>query len=159
MKVYKLSVNGKDVLMNTIGNRSLLDVLREDLKLTGTKCGCDNGTCGVCKVLIDGKAKQSCNVKVDSLEGKEIVTVEGVAMNGVLHPIQESLIEAGAVQCGYCTPAMVISAKGLLDVTLDPTDDEIRKAIRGNLCRCTGYVKIVEGIRIAAKRMKAGERR
>ena len=124
------------------------------MDLTGAKCGCNTGDCGACKVIIDGEAVNSCLVLAPKAVGKDIWTIEGLSNGPELHPIQQAFIDAGAVQCGYCTPGMVMSAKALLDKNLDPSEEEIRAAISNNLCRCTGYVKIVEAIRLAAERMR-----
>ena len=126
--------------------RTLLDVLRYDLGLTGTKEGCGTGNCGACTVLIDGRAVNSCLVLVGEVEGKEITTIEGLAQGGKLHPVQQAFIDEGAVQCGFCTPGVVLTAKSFLDANPHPTELQIREAIAGNLCRCTGYDKIVRAI-------------
>jgi carbon-monoxide dehydrogenase small subunit len=126
--------------------RTLLDVLRYDLGLTGTKEGCGTGNCGACTVLIDGQAVNSCLVLVGEVEGKEITTIEGLAQGGKLHPVQQAFIDEGAVQCGFCTPGVVLTAKSFLDTNPHPTEPQIREAIAGNLCRCTGYDKIVRAI-------------
>jgi len=133
---------------------TLLDVLREQLGLTGTKKGCDAGDCGACTVVMDGKAILSCLTPVLQAAGKEIVTVEGLAQEGKLHPLQETFIECGAVQCGFCTPGMLLSAKALLEQNPSPTQEETKVAIAGNLCRCTGYKKIIDAIILASNRMK-----
>jgi carbon-monoxide dehydrogenase small subunit len=131
--------------------RSLLQVIREDLGLTGTKSGCERGECGACTVLVDGLALNSCLLPVMEAEGKQILTIEGLARDGQLHPLQEKFIELGAIQCGFCTPGMILTAKALLDRNPHPTEGEIRREIAGNFCRCTGYDKIVEAILAAAK--------
>ena len=143
-------VNGKEVKTEDGGDVVLLRFLRDHLHLTGTKCGCDGGECGACTVLVDGKAVRSCSVKVSRLAGKQVTTIEGLAGGESLHPLQAAFIETGAVQCGFCTPGMIMAAKALLDLRPDPTDEEIRKALSGNLCRCTGYVSIVEAVRKAS---------
>lgn len=135
-------------------NSTLLSVLRNHLRLTGTKCGCGTNDCGACKVIIDGKAINSCVSLVKNLEGKKIETIEGLEKDGHLHPIQQSFIDAGAVQCGFCTPGMIMCAKALLDQNPNPTEEEIRLALDHNLCRCTGYEKIVAAIRMAANLMQ-----
>jgi len=135
---------------------SLARALREELDLTGTKVGCETGECGACTVLIDGKPVRSCLFLAIRARGKEIVTIEGLAKDGQLHPLQQAFIDHFAVQCGYCTPGMIISAKALLDENPNPTEEDVREGIHGNLCRCTGYVKIVEAILAAAKQMKQG---
>jgi carbon-monoxide dehydrogenase small subunit len=129
---------------------TLLQVLREHLDLTGTKKGCDIGECGACTVLIDGKPTVSCLTLAIKVQGKKILTIEGLSKNGRLHPLQQAFIDHFAVQCGFCTPGMILSAKALLDRNPHPTEEEIREAISGNLCRCTGYVKIIEAIMAAA---------
>jgi len=125
--------------------------LREELGLTGTKCGCEIGECGACTVLLDGEAVNSCLVLVPQIDGKEVMTVEGLMENGKLHPLQESFINHDAVHCGFCTPGMLMSAKALLDKTPNPDEKEIRTAISGNLCRCTGYMQIVEAIKYTSE--------
>lgn len=145
-----LLVNGEQHLVDVEPYWTLLDVLRRELGLTGTKKGCDTGDCGACTVLIDGRAVNSCLVLAVAAEGKNITTIEGIAQNGKLHPLQAAFIQNGAVQCGYCTPGMIMSAKALLDENPHPTEEEIRKGIAGNLCRCTGYAKIVEAIAAAS---------
>jgi carbon-monoxide dehydrogenase small subunit len=124
----------------------LVEVLRDQLELTGTKVACGEGECGACTVLLDGKPVNSCLVPALKAQGREVLTVEGLAPLGELHPLQKAFVEHGAVQCGYCTPGMLMSAKALLDHNPDPTEEEVRLAISGNLCRCTGYAKIVEAI-------------
>ena len=145
-----LRINGEVRSVSVEKNRTLLYVLREILDLTGTKCGCLTGDCGACKVIIDGKAVNACMIQAVTAAGKDIVTIEGLACGERLHPIQKAFIEAGAIQCGYCTPGMILSAKALLDVNPSPSEDEIRAALANNLCRCTGYVKIVDAVRLAA---------
>ena len=153
-QLMEFKVNGEHYEVAVKPNRTLLEVLREDLGLTGTKVGCNQGDCGSCTVLLDGKAVCSCLTLAVEAQGKEIITIEGLASNGQLHPIQQAFIDYFAVQCGYCTPGMIISAKALLDENPDPTEDEVRHALQGNLCRCTGYVKIVEAILAVKARMK-----
>ena len=149
----RMRVNGEDVVGWVEARRTLLDFLRDDLNLTGTKKGCDLGNCGACTVLMDGKPVNSCLVLAVEAEGKEILTIEGLSEGRELHPIQEAFIRHGAVQCGYCSPGMILSTKALLDENPCPTEEEARIAISGNLCRCTGYKKIVEAI------LSLGERR
>ncbi len=151
--LIKLTVNGEKYEVAVEPNRSLLDVLRDDLELTGTKKGCETGDCGACTVIRDGKPVNSCLVLAVSAKGKSILTIEGVAQGGKLHHIQEAFINLGAIQCGYCTPGMILSAKSLLEENPHPTEWEVREAIAGNLCRCTGYVKIVKAILAAADEM------
>ena len=147
----KLRVNEEDYEVSVEPRKTLLWVLREALELTGTKEGCGTGDCGACTVLMDGKPVNACLILGVEAEGHEIVTIEGIARGGELHPIQHAFVEKGAIQCGFCTPGMVISAKALLDHNPNPTELEVRQAISGNLCRCTGYTKIVEAILAAAQ--------
>lgn len=150
-----LKVNGDSYTVACDSNRTLNEVLREELGLTGTKLGCSDGDCGACTVLIDGNSVSSCLTLAVSCEGKEITTVEGLAKSGEeLHPIQKAFIEKGAIQCGFCTAGMEMSALNLLSKNSSPTEEEIRTAISGNLCRCTGYYKIVEAIESAADKMR-----
>ncbi|MBC7347650.1 MAG: (2Fe-2S)-binding protein [Clostridia bacterium] len=151
------TVNGKPVDLFVPPNRRLLDVLRDDLGLTGTKEGCGEGECGACTVLLDGRPVNACLVLAGEASGHEITTIEGLSQNGRLHPLQEAFLEAGAVQCGFCTPGMILAAKALLDVNPDPDTEAIRTALSGNLCRCTGYVKIIAAVRLAARKMARGE--
>ena len=144
-------LNGVHTEVEADKNWTLLTVLREVCDLTGTKCGCSTGDCGACKVILDGEAKNACLIKFGSIEGRRLETIEGLFHNGKLHPIQRAFIESGAIQCGFCTPGMIISAKALLDRVPNPTDDEIIDALSNNLCRCTGYVKIIEAVRLAAR--------
>jgi carbon-monoxide dehydrogenase small subunit len=153
-EIVSLSVNGETHTLALEPNVTLQEVLREHLGLTGTKKSCDTGECGACTVLLDGMAVNSCLVLATAASGKEITTIEGLAREGDLHPLQQSFHDLGAIQCGYCTPGMILSAKALLDRNPDPSEDEIREAISGNLCRCTGYVKIVEAIEAAASSMR-----
>jgi len=153
MKI-RIHVNGSWVEREIRPDRILLDFLREDLGLLGTKKGCEEGECGVCTVLMNGKAVLSCLVPALKANGAEILTIEGLAERGRLHPIQQAFWEEGAVQCGYCTPGMVLSAKALLDEHPEPPTEEIKEAISGNLCRCTGYGRIVRAIEVASERME-----
>ena len=147
-------INGKQVTVDSLPNRTLLDVLREDLGLTGVKDACGGeGECGACTVIMDGRSVNSCMVLVGQAEGCAIETIEGLAKDGELHPLQRAFAEAGAVQCGYCTPGAIMSAKALLQENPHPSDEEIREGLSGNLCRCTGYVKMVEAVRRAAQEM------
>ena len=139
-------LNGKPVQIKTKANRRLIDILRENLKLTGTKEGCGIGECGACTVLLNQKAVNSCLILAGQVDGAEIMTVEGLANNGSLHPLQENFIKYGAVQCGFCAPGMLMSAYALLLENPNPNEDEIKEAIAGNLCRCTGYKQIIEAI-------------
>ncbi|HHW92622.1 MAG TPA: (2Fe-2S)-binding protein [Firmicutes bacterium] len=153
MEKIKLNVNGEDITVEVEKNWTLLYVLREVLDLTGVKCACNTGDCGACKVILDGQAVNSCLVLAWKAQGKTVETVEGLSKNGKLHPLQQAFIDCGAVQCGYCTPGMLMSAKALLDKNPSPTEDEIKEAIGNNYCRCTGYYKIVEAIQRAAEMM------
>lgn len=152
-RVLSFTVNGDPVEIVCKDNMTLLDLLRDKLGLTGTKKGCEQGECGACTVLLDGLPVNSCCTLAVECEGREVVTIEGIAQGDKLHPIQKQFIEKWAMQCGYCTPGMIMSAKALLDHNPHPTELEIREAIEGNLCRCTGYAKIVEAIQAAAAEM------
>ena len=145
-----LIVNGKERTVVTDPERPLLDVLREELHLTGTKYGCGEGRCGACTVLMNGRRVLSCVTPVAKADKKKITTIEGLEKEGALDPLQQTFIDEGAVQCGYCTPGMILSAKALLDAKPDPSNEEIKQAIRGNLCRCTGYTNIVRAIKTAS---------
>lgn len=150
-----LTVNGDTYHLAVDPWRSLNEVLREDLNLTGTKLGCGSGDCGACTVMVDGRSVSSCLTLAVEMDGRQILTVEGLAPSGeTLHPIQDAFIEGGAIQCGFCTPGMEISALHLLTANPSPKEGEIRMAIAGNLCRCTGYNKIVEAIAEAGRRMR-----
>jgi len=151
-----LTVNGEIYEISVKPNVSLLDVLRDELDLTGTKRGCDSGDCGACTVIMDGKAVTACLVLAMKADGRNIVTIEGLANGNKLDPIQQSFLEKGAVQCGFCTPGMVLSTKALLDQNPNPTKEEIKVGIAGNLCRCTGYTKIIEAIQTASQKMLEG---
>jgi len=146
----KLKINGLERKIKSGPGMILSDVLRYELGLTGTKEGCGTGSCGSCTVLMDGKAVNSCLVMVGEAEGKDITTIEGLSAPGTLHPIQQAFMEEGAVQCGFCTPGTILTAKAFLDANPNPTERQIREAIAGNLCRCTGYDKIVRAIMRAA---------
>lgn len=149
-QLIKFTVNNQKHELEVEPSLTLLDLLRDRLKLTGTKKGCDEGDCGACTVIMDGKAVSSCLVLAVQVNGKEILTIEGMESAEGMHPIQQAFIEKGAIQCGYCTPGMILSAKALLDRNPHPSDAEIRTAVSGNLCRCTGYQKIVEAIQEAS---------
>jgi len=151
-EVIALSVNGEERQLLVPVHRTLLEVLREDLGLTGTKHGCELGECGTCTVLVDGRPQLSCLLLPLQVEGAEITTIEGLGTTAELHPLQRAFAELGAAQCGYCTPGMLLAASALLDERPRPTRDEIREALAGNLCRCTGYVKILEAVELAAER-------
>lgn len=141
-----LKVNGEVYELEIPANRTLLDVIRDDLGLMGTKQGCGNGECGACTVLLDGEPVNSCLVLALQAGGKSIITIEGLSRGGTLHPIQEAFINHGAIQCGFCTPGMVLSVKALLDRNPSPREKDVREALTGNFCRCTGYQKIVEAV-------------
>ena len=152
MRTFKLILNGDPVETGIGDSETLLEVLRDRLGLTGTKRGCDQGACGACTVLLDGRPVLSCLTLAASVEGREVITVEGLAApDGTLHPVQKAFHETGAVQCGFCTPGMLLVAKALLEVNPHPSESEIRQALSGNICRCTGYVKIVEAVGRAAE--------
>lgn len=152
----KLSVNGRLHEAEVSPLDTLLGVLRSQLGLTGTKLGCETGDCGACTVLVDGVPVTSCLVLAVGAEGRDITTVEGLAEDTRLHPLQQAFVDAGAVQCGYCTPGMLMSARALLDTNLDPTEEDIRTALSGNICRCTGYDKIIDGVLAGAQAAREG---
>ena len=145
-QILTMKLNGEEVTVQVKPSALLVEVLRDQLELTGTKVACGEGECGACTVLLDGVPVNSCLVPALKAQGREVMTVEGLAPLGELQPLQKAFVEHGAVQCGYCTPGMLMSAKALLDQNPSPTEDEVRIAISGNLCRCTGYAKIVEAI-------------
>jgi carbon-monoxide dehydrogenase small subunit len=150
-KEIAFTLNNEKVIVEVDPRWTLLYLLREVLEMTGTKEGCGYGECGACTVIVDGQAVDSCLYPVMEAEGKTIVTIEGVmAKDGVLHPIQKAFVDEGAVQCGFCIPGMIMSSKALLDAKEKPTEDEIKESIEGNLCRCTGYVKIMDAIKSVA---------
>jgi len=149
---FAFTVNGEPVEVEAAGMRRLLDVLREDLGLTGTKEGCGEGECGACSVLIDGAVVDACLVPVSQAQGASVQTVEGLATNGTLHVLQQAFLETGGAQCGICTPGMLMAGIAFLASGTDATDENIREAIAGNLCRCTGYTKIIDAIALAAER-------
>ena len=155
-RIVRLRVNGEVRETLAEPSETLLEVLRERLGLTGTKHGCELGECGACTVLVDGAPQLSCLVLPDQLDGVEVTTVEGLANGPELHPLQASFVKHGAFQCGYCTAGMLLSAKALLDVRPDPAEAEIRAALAGNLCRCTGYAAIVEAVASAASTLRGG---
>ena len=150
-----IRVNSNEYLVEADSNRTLLDVLREDLKFTGVKDGCKAGECGACSVILNGEIVNSCLVLAVEADGADILTIEGLANGDELHPIQKAFVEEGAIQCGFCTPGMIMTAKNLLDKTNNhPTSEEVREAIRGNYCRCTGYKKIEKAILTAANMLE-----
>ena len=153
MKI-KFEINSKKVLIDVDPMKRLLDVIREDLSLTGTKEGCSKGECGACSVIVDGELVASCIYPAAQIQGKKVITIEGLSKGDQLDPIQQSFIEEGAIQCGFCTPAMVLGTKVLLDKNPTPSEDEIKEALSGNLCRCTGYAKIIDAVKKASKKRK-----
>ncbi len=158
--LIRFKCNGRPVEMEVAPEARVLDVLRDGLGLTGTKEGCGRGECGACTILLDGKPVNSCLLLAGKIEGREIVTIEGIAgEDGSLHPIQEAFLDKGAVQCGFCTPGMILSAAALLDEKSAPEVEDVEEALSGNLCRCTGYGKIVEAVLEAGRRLKQGSDR
>ena len=155
--LVKFVINDREVKADVPPDMNLMQFLRRDMGLVGTKNGCESGHCGTCTVIVDGVARRACLVKMKKVEGANIETIEGLSENGDLHPLQQAFIETGAVQCGYCTPGMIMSAKVLLEENPDPSEEDIREGISGNFCRCTGYTKIFESISAAADAMKGGE--
>ncbi len=153
-KMLSLTVNGELYQRTIKPSLTLLDFIRDELGLTGTKKGCETGDCGSCTVILDGELVNSCLLLAMEANGKSVLTIEGLAKGGKLHPLQEAFIEHGAIQCGYCTPGMILAAKALLDKNPKPTEQEVKAGIVGNLCRCTGYTKIVEAILAVAHKGK-----
>jgi carbon-monoxide dehydrogenase small subunit len=151
--IVSIQVNGEAQNLEVPSRRLLSDFLRDDLHLTGTKRGCETGTCGACSVLVDGEVVKSCLMLAVQVDGRHVTTVEGLSQGDKLHPLQESFIQCGGLQCGYCTPGMLITACALLARNPQPTQDEVRHGLAGNLCRCTGYTQIVESVIHAAKKM------
>lgn len=149
-KHIEFTLNDQPVTYDIPAGWTLLRLIREGFGLTGTKCACNQGECGACTVQLDGKAVNSCMVMAADLDGHSVITIESLEKNGKLHPLQEAFIAVGAIQCGFCTPGMIMSAKALLDSNPHPTKDEIRAALSGNICRCTGYEKIIEAVQAAA---------
>lgn len=149
-------LNGEEIEIDAPPGRRVVDLLREDLNLTGTKEGCGEGECGACTIFVDGESRLSCLMLAPQLEGRKVTTIEGITTEGRLHPIQKAFVECGAVQCGFCSPGMVLRAVDLLRRNPNPTRTEIREGISGNLCRCTGYQKIVDAVETAALKMKEG---
>ncbi len=152
--VLTLNVNGETTQLLVPVHKTLLEVLREDMQLTGTKHGCELGECGTCTVLVDGRPQLSCLLLPIQIEGRAITTVEGMASASELHPLQTAFAELGAAQCGYCTPGILLASRSLLETNPKPTRDEIREALAGNLCRCTGYMKILQAVELAAERLR-----
>lgn len=150
-----LTINDKETRVETVPGQSLLDLLRDNLALTGTKYGCGEGRCGACSVIVNGEAVRSCVVKVENLAGKAITTIEGLAPDGRLHPVQQAFLDVEAMQCGYCTPGMILSAVALLGTDPNPSDDRIAEAMRGNVCRCGTYGRILTAIRRASQSKEA----
>ena len=151
----EFELNGSTVSVDTDASRKLLWVLRSDLEVTGPKLGCGRGYCGACTVLVDGEPVHSCRTRLDEVRGKSVTSIEGLAKDGELHPLQKAFVEHDALQCGYCTPGMLLTATALLDRNPAPSTDEVKEALAGNLCRCTGYTKIVEAVELAAARMQS----
>lgn len=151
------TLNGEPAEVAFAPHKTLLEVLREDLALTGTKHGCELGECGTCTVLVDSRSILSCLMLGLDAEGREVTTIEGMAENGQLHPLQDTFADLGAAQCGYCSPGFILAAKELIEKSPQPTRDEIKEALSGNLCRCTGYIKIYEAVELAAARMRGEE--
>ena len=154
-KELNFTVNGRAQRLNIQTSRTLAQVLRDELGLLGTKIGCGEGECGACTILMNGKTVTSCLVLAVQAEGADIITIEGLSSDGdILHPVQQSFVDVGAIQCGYCTPGMVMSTVALLGKYPDPTEEQIKEGLTGNLCRCTGYQKIFEAVRLASKRIR-----
>jgi carbon-monoxide dehydrogenase small subunit len=156
-KILEMTLNGEWVERLVSPEDTLLDVLRKDLGLTGTKKGCGKGECGACTVIMNGKSVNSCIVPAMQAMGATVETIEGIGTADNLHPLQETFIDHGAIQCGFCTPGMIMSAKALLDKNIEPTRNEIKEAIAGNICRCTGYIKIEEAVKAAAEIIKKNQ--
>lgn len=154
-QLMTFKVNGDFYQIAAPISSTLLDVLREDLGLTGAKRGCDDGDCGACTVLLEGRPIASCTTLAAEVQNKEITTIEGLAKNGVLHPVQQAFIDSFAIECGFCTPGMILATVALLEEKPDPTEQEIRDYLRGNICRCTGYMKIIDAVNAAKEYIKA----
>jgi len=154
MQEIKFNLNDEDVTVMIDPNETLLKVLRERLGLTGTKKGCEEGECGACTVILDSNPVNSCIIPAAKVNGKKVLTIEGLSKNGQLHPIQEAFVEAGAIQCGFCTPGVVLSAKAILDKYDDPDEETIKDELAGHLCRCTGYLQFFDAIQLAVKKLK-----
>ena len=157
-KKIKITLNGKSMSLEIPAHRLLLDLLRDEIGLTGTKEGCGTGDCGACTVLLNGRPVNSCLILSGELDGADIVTIEGLKIGPEFHPVQKAFIQDGGAQCGYCTPGMLMMSKALLDENLNPTEEEIRFALSGNLCRCTGYAKIIQAVQDAARELRARQR-
>ncbi|OGF58800.1 MAG: (2Fe-2S)-binding protein [Candidatus Fischerbacteria bacterium RBG_13_37_8] len=154
-KEISFIVNGNEVIVTVEAHKRLIDILRGPLRLTGTKEGCGEGECGACTVIVDGRAVNSCLYPAMEVEGKNVLTIEGLqGDDNQLSVIQQAFVEKGGIQCGFCTPGMIMSAKALLDANANPTEEEIRDALVGNLCRCTGYVQIIESVKFAAQKLR-----
>jgi len=153
-QLMEFNVNGVNYEEEIDHRRTLLELLRENLGLLGTHKGCDEGQCGACTVLVDGKAVNSCLVLAASVQGKQITTIEGLAEGEKLHPVQEAFVESGAIQCGFCSPGMIMVTKAFLDKHPTPTEEDVKRAISGNLCRCTGYFQIIEAVMKASEKMR-----
>ena len=156
MRHVGLTVNGMPHELELEPRELLVQVLRDRLRLTGTNVGCDTSSCGACTVLVDGESAKSCTLLGVQVDGSEITTIEGLATNGALHPVQQAFHDRHALQCGFCTPGMIMAAASYLDENPDPTEEEVRESLEGNLCRCTGYHNIVKSVLAAADKMKAG---
>ena len=150
----RTTVNGQEYSLLIDLKKTLLEMLRDDLNLTGTKKGCDEGECGACSVILNGKVVNSCLVLAVEADKAEVLTIEGIHRDGDLHPIQKSFVDSGAVQCGFCTPGMILTTKALLDEMPDPSEENIKHYLEGNLCRCTGYSKIIDAVNVAIKHFK-----
>ena len=155
-QIANFVVNGEPYEVVLDPRMTLLELLRDELVLTGTKYGCGSGECGACTVLVDGNPVPSCLILAVTVRGKKILTIEGLAQNNTLHPVQKAFVECGAIQCGFCTPGMILTAKALLEENLKPTRQQVRESLAGNLCRCTGYVKIVDAVISAVEEMRRG---
>ena len=153
-KTIRFKLNGKEVAVTTAPERMLLWVLRTDLELTGTKYGCGEGYCGFCTVLVDGKPERSCAMPLSNVEGKSVLTIEGLSKGGKLHPLQQAFVDHGAVQCGYCTPGMILEAYALLLRKPNPTEAEIADALEGNICRCGTHTRVIAAVQTASKALK-----
>ena len=149
-KQIRIRINGFEYEVSIKPHWTLLDVLRQELGLTGTKKGCDKGECGTCTVIMNGRAVLSCLVLAIQCQGKEVLTIEGLAQDGKLDPLQDAFVKQGAIQCGFCTPGMIMASRALLNKTPHPSEEEIKRGVSGNLCRCTGYVKIIEAVKNAS---------